>query len=183
MGESNQFFFTPEREAKLGRAKTSKEAAALLNAQSLHLDPLEITSMLPPEWPLDVVSSFIQRALRRQLHEQHTWQILKAISAGENMGISEEYLESIRRIPPVIQPRPPSPPENQSDEMGSGGISEKNEGYSLPDEGSIAEKDSGMGIEEKKEMGAGFFSPEVVDKELKDLARTDEEGQIRMGPL
>lgn len=172
------------KKAKIGRAKTSKEAAALLNAQSLHLDPLEITSMLPPEWPLDVVSSFIQRALRRQLHEQHTWQILKAISAGENMEISEEYLEAIRRIPPVVQPRSssPTPPP-----LGSGGsegkesvvVSEKSEGYSLLDEGSRTEKEPVLG---EKQRAREYFSPEVIDKELKELGLMSEEGQ-RMGPL
>lgn len=157
--------------------------------------------MLPPEWPLDVVSSFIQRALRRQLHDQHTWQILKAISAGENMAISEEYLDAIRRVPPVVQPRPPvvqprspSPPpstvspnaassvDTRADSTTGSGYSEK-DGleagvYSRPDEGSIAEKEGGGGAHAGDPLGAidvgekerGFFSPEIVDKELRSLS-------------
>jgi hypothetical protein len=166
---------------------------------------LEITSMLPPEWRFDVVSSFLQRAIRRSQHESHTWQILKAISAGENMGISEEYLSAIRDIPPVVQPRPPSPPAQSRTtsttansasgvSASEGGMSEKSGSgdgaYSLPNEGSIAEKeyDLGGGAGEKGEgqenqlaVGGGFFSPEIVDKELRNLEVQREENGIEPG--
>ncbi|WVQ83199.1 hypothetical protein IAT38_005338 [Cryptococcus sp. DSM 104549] len=100
--------------------ETSKQAAALLNAQSLHLDMLEVLDQMPDEWPADVVSTFFQRSLRKGLHEQYSWRILKAISAGQNLEISEQHLSNIRRIPPVVQDKPP---------------------YKGPDEGSIAEKE------------------------------------------
>lgn len=87
------------------RASTAKQTAALLNAQSVHLDVLEVghivgmwvqpdiqvLALVPPEWPLDVVSSFFQRSLRRQLHDKASGEILKAISAGQNMEVSLSY--------------------------------------------------------------------------------------------
>lgn len=47
----------------------------------------KVLALVPSEWPLDVVSSFFQRSLRRQLHDRASWQILKAISAGQNLEV------------------------------------------------------------------------------------------------
>lgn len=108
------------------------------------------------------------------------------------MGISEDYLAAIRKLPPVIQERPPSPPPSEkmsvSDPLGSDGTrpslrsegeSEK-DGLGGPDEGSIAEKEGmaggekgveiGNGVEGGGEKGRGFFSPEIVEKELRSLS-------------
>lgn len=109
------------------------------------------------------------------------------------MGISEDYLEAIRKIPGVVQPRPPSPPHS------SDGISEKagDGAYSRHDEGSIAEKEYNLGTagesgiveilgeKEVGEKGRGFFSPDIVDKELRNLGarRVDEDEGLRDGPL
>lgn len=48
----------------------------------------EVLALVPPEWPLDVVSSFFQRSIRRQLHDKASGEIVKAISAGQNMEVS-----------------------------------------------------------------------------------------------
>lgn len=83
-------------------ASTARQTAALLNAQSVHLDVLEVSldnlvckfptddqvlALVPPEWPLDVVSSFFQRSIRRQSHDKASGEILKAISAGQNIEV------------------------------------------------------------------------------------------------
>lgn len=143
-------------------ASTSKEAAALLNAQSIHLDVLPILEMVPSEWPLDVVSSFVQRSLRRQLHAQASWRILKSISSGQNLQVAETYLDSVRRVPGVVQEGPSPGQESFA---------------SRPDEGSIAEKEA---VYDEKEEGlgtgeGGFFSPKAVDKELRSLEREQAE--------
>lgn len=159
-------------------ASTAKQGAALLNAQAVHLDTLEVRhvhdhaliyadvqvlSLVPDEWPLDEVSTFFQRGLRRELHNKATSQIFKSIAAGQNLQTSEAYLERILGIPPVIADGP-SP-------------------MSMPDEGSIAEKEDGPfaltgekeavstgAMEEKEKSGGnGFFSPEIVNKELREI--------------
>lgn len=66
------------------RART----ATLLSAQGVHLDVDEVLDMAPADWPLDVVTTFYRRSYRRLLHERTTWQVLKSISAGENLEVS-----------------------------------------------------------------------------------------------
>ncbi|WVW83780.1 hypothetical protein I302_105801 [Kwoniella bestiolae CBS 10118] len=120
---------------------TSKQAAALLNAQSVHLDVLEVLGQMPNDWPLDEVSSFLKRSFRRGLHERSTWGVLKAISAGQNMEVSEEYLDRIRRIPPIIRT---SSTDGHDDN-----------GLTPPDEGSIPETE--WGTFEEKSMVEGVL--------------------------
>ena len=121
------------------------------------------------------MSTFFQRGLRRELHAKATSQILKSISAGQNLQMSEAYLDRVLSLPPVVA-EGPSP------------------GVSLPDEGSIAEKESGPvgymtekevlstgAMEEKESSGVnGFFSPEVVSKELREIrsAESDEGREV-----
>lgn len=116
------------------------------------------------------MSTFFQRGLRRELHAKATSQILKSIAAGQNLQMSEAYLEKVLALPPVLA-EGPSP------------------GISLPDEGSIAEKESGplslsgekemlsAGAMEEKELGGsnGFFSPEIVNKELREIRSAESE--------
>ena len=60
-------------------------------------------ALVPNEWPVDVVSSFFQRSLRRQLHDRASWQILKSISAGQNL---EARLKSkLYLLVPLTLPR------------------------------------------------------------------------------
>jgi hypothetical protein len=109
-----------------------------------------------------VVSSFVQRSLRRQLHAQASWRILKSISSGQNLQVAETYLDSVRRVPGVVQEGPSPGQESFA---------------SRPDEGSIAEKEA---VYDEKEEGlgmgeGGFFSPKAVDKELRSLEREQAE--------
>ena len=163
-------------------ATASDKTATLLNAQSLHLDALEVLRLLPPEWPLASVSMFFQRSLRRQMHDQHTWQILKSIAAGQNLATSDSFLEFVRSVPPTIGPVGP----------GHGRGDDSSPVVSLPDEGSIpgeqgdqswrekavfvGEKSDDSEVSgspeaggEKRQRGESFFSPEGVVKELADI--------------
>jgi hypothetical protein len=112
-----------------------------------------------------VVSSFLQRSLRRQLHAQASWRILKSISSGQNLQVAETYLDSVRSVPGAVQEGPSPGQESFA---------------SRPDEGSIAEKEV---VYDEKEEGlgtgeGGFFSPKAVDKELRSLEREQaDEGQ------
>jgi len=101
------------------------------------------------------------------MHDRASWQILKAISAGQNLQTSEEYLDRIKHISPTTLHGPNRSPT----------------GMSQPDEGSAPDKES-KAIDEKEEeieeksdtRWDGFFSPEVVDKELRDLGV---DGEVR----
>ena len=145
--------------------------------------------MVPPSWPVDVISSFTQRALRRQLHDRCSVAILKSIAAGQNLQVAEEYLDAIRSVPPVVQQAPSghlNGSGNGTEEKSPGIESEKSnntyttttssgdaekarhgdkEGYG---EGSVPDNDTDGGGRGGKE---GFFSPEIVDKELRRVER------------
>lgn len=73
---------------KKAMSATTARAAELLAAQGVHLDVLEILDMAPNDWPLDVITTFYRRSYRRDLHERAVWQILKSISAGQNLEVS-----------------------------------------------------------------------------------------------
>ena len=44
--------------------------------------------MVPPDWPLNAMSTFLSRSLRRLLHSRHEGMIIKNLSAGENLEAS-----------------------------------------------------------------------------------------------
>nr|XP_018263192.1 uncharacterized protein I303_04685 [Kwoniella dejecticola CBS 10117]OBR85350.1 hypothetical protein I303_04685 [Kwoniella dejecticola CBS 10117] len=170
---------------------TSKQAAALLNAQSVHLDVLEVLGQMPNEWPLDEVSSFLKRSIRRGLHEQSTWGVLKAISAGQNLEVSEQYLEKIRQIPPIIETRP-----STDDGDGNGDGDGVGDGLTPPDEGSIPETEwdtfeekaiaeQSLGEEQNEEKGekdrSGFKIDEPLEVGFKIERGTAEEGEGEEG--
>lgn len=58
----------------LASASKAPQAAALLNAQARHLDVGAVLEIVPDEWDLKIVSSFLTRSLRRQSHERASWQ-------------------------------------------------------------------------------------------------------------
>jgi len=68
----------------------AEQTAKLLNAQAIHLDIVDVLSVVPSSWPLKHLSSFLARSLRRSLHARHEGMIIKAISAGQNLEASDE---------------------------------------------------------------------------------------------
>lgn len=104
--------------------------------------------MIPPDWSVASMSDFFTRAMKRQLHDRATWRsesrtwlvqmpmrssqhfassVIKAISAGQNSAIAEEYARTVGTQPPRVKLRPADSPS----------------GYTLPDEGSIAATEYG----------------------------------------
>ncbi|KAK1226203.1 hypothetical protein PQX77_010785 [Marasmius sp. AFHP31] len=67
----------------------SDRAANLLNAQAVNLDETDVLSMVPEEWPIHLMSSFLTRSFRRRLHCSHEGHILKAIAAGQNLEVKD----------------------------------------------------------------------------------------------
>ena len=112
--------------------------------------------------------------------------ILKSIAAGQNLQRAEEYLDAIRNVPAVIQQ---SDPSLRLSSNGAGVVDEKSPGieseksattYTTTTSSGDAEKayngDEGS-VPDNEMDGAGrggkegFFSPEVVDKELRRVER------------
>ena len=59
--------------------------------------------MIPPEWPLRILSTFVTRSLRRTLHAHHEGQIVKAISAGQNLAVAEQTWSVIREQGAIVE--------------------------------------------------------------------------------
>lgn len=87
------------------REASASRAAHLLSSQAMNLDDLDVrlysscasmillktrhqvVAMVPITWPLNVMSSFLSRSFRRTLHARHEQQLVKAISAGQNLEV------------------------------------------------------------------------------------------------
>jgi vacuolar protein sorting-associated protein 3 len=86
----------------------SGRTARLLNSQAMNLDVVDVSSyslhhlnicspdslnpkvisLVLPDWPLSVMSSFHNVGpFRRTLHAKHEWHTVKAISAGQNFEV------------------------------------------------------------------------------------------------
>ncbi|KAL7421749.1 hypothetical protein Q5752_003520 [Cryptotrichosporon argae] len=155
------------------RART----AGVLDAQSVHLDVGEVLPLVPDDWPVNVISTFYQRSLRRALHTQATWSILKSVAAGENLETSAAYLDAVRAVPPIVQRVPGGGIGAAADEDDEAhAVDEKGEGGS---EGKLSvsfETDEGSIAEANCEKRTGFFEGDEVRRELENLRR---EGQGR----
>ncbi|KAF7983156.1 hypothetical protein HWV62_23376 [Athelia sp. TMB] len=68
----------------------SERSTQLLNAQAMNLDVTDVLPLVPPDWSLSVMSTFLARSFRRTLHAQHEGQIVKAISSGQNLQVADE---------------------------------------------------------------------------------------------
>ena len=79
----------------------------------MNLDVLDVTAMIPPAWPLRVLSTFVTRSLRRTLHARCEGQIVKAISAGQNLAVADHTWAVVREQGAVVE-------EPASDDEGGG---------------------------------------------------------------
>ncbi|KAG8821387.1 hypothetical protein FRC19_007855 [Serendipita sp. 401] len=116
----------------VGQAK-AKEASMLLNAQAVKLDAEEITQLMPSSWSLDLVSSFFERSFRRSLHASSEGQILKQLSAAQNLQTSALAFEVFAAAgamieepndddaPPTDDSAPSPPPKTEEKGESEGG--------------------------------------------------------------
>ncbi|KAG6334179.1 hypothetical protein ID866_4908 [Astraeus odoratus] len=80
-----------------------QQASRLLNSQVGKLDVTDIISIVPMTWPLCSVSSFLIRSLRHSLHTRHEGQIVKAISAGQNLEALDRSYVTLREEGAIIE--------------------------------------------------------------------------------
>ncbi|KIJ36750.1 hypothetical protein M422DRAFT_178931 [Sphaerobolus stellatus SS14] len=73
-----------------GGQATEAHTARLLNTQGGNLDVLDVLTLVPPSWSLNVVSSFLARSIRHSVHNRCEAEILKAIALGQNLAIRDE---------------------------------------------------------------------------------------------
>ncbi|KIM70771.1 hypothetical protein SCLCIDRAFT_100585 [Scleroderma citrinum Foug A] len=100
------------------------QVSRLLSSQAESLDVVDIIPLVPASWPLHSVSSFLIRSLRRPLHAKHEGQIVKAISAGQNLDFLEQSYVIIRDEGAIIE-------EAVEDDEGGGSAEDFDEKSSL----------------------------------------------------
>ncbi|GAA5826426.1 hypothetical protein JCM10212_004903, partial [Sporobolomyces blumeae] len=79
------------------------KVAKVLETQAINLDPLEVLSLVPDSFPLDVLSPFIGRSLRRSVHASMEGSVLKHLASGQNLAVSQRWFERQARVPPVVE--------------------------------------------------------------------------------
>ncbi|EJC97726.1 uncharacterized protein FOMMEDRAFT_162532 [Fomitiporia mediterranea MF3/22] len=86
-----------------GGESTMNRTSRLLNSQAINLDVTDVIDLVPPKWPLNTMSSFLACSLRRTLHTRHEGQIIKAISAGQNIEVVDNAYQTLREAGAVIE--------------------------------------------------------------------------------
>ncbi|KIM35684.1 hypothetical protein M413DRAFT_326838 [Hebeloma cylindrosporum] len=81
----------------------SDRAAHLLNAQAINLDVLDVIELVPPNWPVQMMASFLSRSFRRTLHGQHEGKLIKNISAGQNLEVKDRTWDVLREQGAMIE--------------------------------------------------------------------------------
>ncbi|BGP09381.1 hypothetical protein JCM10049v2_005249 [Rhodotorula toruloides] len=95
--------FVDETE-KTGEGAIPKERVArLLETQAVHLDTLEVLSLVPDDYPVQVLSRYLSRSLRRSLHVQQECSILKSLALGQNLVLQERAFELQARLGPTLE--------------------------------------------------------------------------------
>ncbi|CAE6389410.1 unnamed protein product [Rhizoctonia solani] len=80
----------------LGGEATAIQTAQLLNSQARNFDAVQVLEAIPDSWSLSVVSSFLERSLRRTIHDSREGMILKHISAGQNLTVVDNAMQVIK---------------------------------------------------------------------------------------
>lgn len=126
----------------------AERTAQLLDAQAMNLDVAEVLTTIPPEWPLRVLSTFLSRSFRRTLHQHHESQLIKAISASENLAVAERTWAVLRDEGALV--------EEAIDDGSDGGV-EAGEKVS-PEEGAL-----GLHLNEKLGLHHAYEDDDVVN--------------------
>ncbi|KAH7886861.1 hypothetical protein F5I97DRAFT_1806891 [Phlebopus sp. FC_14] len=80
-----------------------QQASRLLSSQGAKLDAAAIISLVPTSWPLHSLTPFLTYSFRYMLHTAHEAQIVKAISAGQNLSIFEQSYDILRDEGAIIE--------------------------------------------------------------------------------
>ncbi|KAF9970431.1 transforming growth factor, beta receptor associated protein 1 [Actinomortierella ambigua] len=74
----------------------------LLDTQAVYLDVAEVLDLLPPVWSIDMVQQFFIRSLRNNQHERRERQIIKGLTLGDNILVSDKLYKAYEEIGPIV---------------------------------------------------------------------------------
>ena len=109
----------------------ASQTAQLINSQSMNLEIIDVLDLLPPSWPLHLLQDFLSRSFRRTLHAQHQGQLVKAISASQNLEVTERTWLVLREQGSIIEEA----------------VDDDDDGAEAEGEKEISEKAVGLGLD------------------------------------
>ncbi|KAJ9478240.1 TGF beta receptor associated protein 1 [Pseudozyma hubeiensis] len=77
--------------------------AHLLNTQALHLDNREVLELVPKDWSLQTLETFLTQSLRRQLHRRREMQMLRNIAKCRSLDVAEDLWARQRAMGGILQ--------------------------------------------------------------------------------
>ncbi|KAJ7774542.1 hypothetical protein DFH07DRAFT_952255 [Mycena maculata] len=106
-------------------AASAERVALLVNSQAMNLDVVDVIPMVPAQWPLKVMSSFLARSFRRTVHARQEGRIVKAISAGQNLDVKDRTWLILREEGMVVEESLDEDDGDGADYDEKGGVIEK----------------------------------------------------------
>lgn len=89
-----------------GHPNSSPALTRFINAQSSRLDPANVLDRIPASIPIQDLSPFFSRALRRTAHEKQETMFCKTLAAGRAMDVGAELYDVQKRFSPRIDRGP-----------------------------------------------------------------------------
>ncbi|QRV76809.1 vacuolar protein-sorting-associated protein 39 [Ceratobasidium sp. AG-Ba] len=86
-----------------GGEATADQTARLLNSQARNFDAIQVLEATPDSWSLSVISSFLERSLRRTMHDSREGMILKHLSAGQNLATVDTAMQMTKQEGYVVE--------------------------------------------------------------------------------
>ncbi|QRV91636.1 vacuolar protein-sorting-associated protein 39 [Ceratobasidium sp. AG-Ba] len=86
-----------------GGEATADQTARLLNSQARNFDAIQVLEATPDSWSLSVISSFLERSLRRTMHDSREGMILKHLSAGQNLATVDTAMQIAKEEGYVVE--------------------------------------------------------------------------------
>lgn len=77
--------------------------AHLLNTQALHLDNREVLELVPTDWSLQTLETFLTQSLGRQLHRRREMQMLGNIAKCRSLDVAEDLWSRQRAMGGILQ--------------------------------------------------------------------------------
>ncbi|KAK3370152.1 hypothetical protein B0H63DRAFT_421905 [Podospora didyma] len=79
-----------------------EQTGALLERFGGWFDVLEVLSLIPDSWSVDITAGFLMAALRRLVLERHESMVTRSLSGAENLRVNYDLITSIDEKEPVI---------------------------------------------------------------------------------
>ncbi|EIN08171.1 hypothetical protein PUNSTDRAFT_69089 [Punctularia strigosozonata HHB-11173 SS5] len=81
----------------------AERTTRMLDAQAMNLDVSDVIKLVPDDWRLNLMSSFLTRSLRRTLHAKHEGMIVKNVSMAQNLEVVDQTWEIVRQEGAIIE--------------------------------------------------------------------------------